>query len=188
MSIGGWRAYLFSPSLLFDSFPLKCVWTLLSLVRRFFHRELLNHVSLPSPEFQMQAVEKLAIASAWQVGSISVLSPYKAWAFSRPLGTTADCALVRVRLLGQSSDVVDRRSSRSHSRDQSGSFDELTPEGAKWAVVGKLHLSLSQVWLTLVSLNARFLSSLLLHSLLLIHTLLNISYFCNVAFSETSHL
>lgn len=41
----------------------------------FFHRELLNHVNLPSPEFQMQAVEKLAIASAWQVGSISVLSP-----------------------------------------------------------------------------------------------------------------
>lgn len=46
----------------------------------FFHRELLNHVNLPSPEFQMQAVEKLAIASTWQVGSISVLSSCKAWA------------------------------------------------------------------------------------------------------------
>lgn len=90
-------------------FPLVALWLVSSQTclkhcyRRpdaFFHWELLNHVSSPSPEFQMQAVEKLAIASAWQVGSISVLSPRKAWASSRPLGTAAGCALVRVRLLG----------------------------------------------------------------------------------------
>lgn len=83
-------------------FPSNVSETLLSLARRlfFFYRELLNHVNSPSPEFQMQAVEKLAIASAWQVGSISALSPRKAWASSGPLGTTAGCALVRVRLLG----------------------------------------------------------------------------------------
>lgn len=97
----------------------------------FLHRELLNHVSSPSPEFQMRAVEKLAIASAWQVGSISVLSPCKAWASSRPLGTTAGCAPVRVRLLGHYTNAADRRGSRSHSKSWSGSFDELTPEGGE---------------------------------------------------------
>lgn len=40
-----------------------------------FSVELLNHVSSTSLEFPMQAVEKLAIASAWQVGSISLLWP-----------------------------------------------------------------------------------------------------------------
>lgn len=60
MSIGDWRAYLFSPRCPLTRFPSNVSETLLSLARRLFHRELLNHVNLLSPEFQMQAVEKIS--------------------------------------------------------------------------------------------------------------------------------
>lgn len=100
----------------------------------------------PSPEFQMHTVEKLAIASAWQVGSISVLSPCNAWASSWLTGTTADCAAIRVRLPGHWSNAAMGRRSRSCSTDQNGSFQEPTPTGAKWAGVVRPHLR--QAWLT----------------------------------------
>lgn len=81
-------------------FPLVALWlvpfsnmfeVLLSPARQFFFSsfffcELLNHVNLPSPEFQTQAVEKLAIASAWQVGSISVLSVLRSMSVQRSRG------------------------------------------------------------------------------------------------------
>lgn len=89
----------------------------------------------PSPEFQMQALEKLAIASAWQVGSISVPSPCNAWASSWPMGTAADCAAIRVGLLGHWSTAAVGRRSRRCSADQNASFQEPTPTGAKWAGV-----------------------------------------------------
>lgn len=148
MSIGGWRAYLFSPSLLFDLFPLKHVWNIIiSGQMPFFLTKSYWIMSVaPSPEFQMHTVEKLAIASAWQVGSISVLSPCNAWASSWPTGTTADCAAIRVRLPGHWSNAAMGRRSRSCSTDQNGSFQEPTPTGAKWAGVVRPHLR--QAWLT----------------------------------------
>lgn len=106
----------------------------------------------PSPEFQMHIVEKLAIASAWQVGSISVPSPCNAWASSWPTGTAADCAAIRVRLLGHWSNAAVGRRSSSRSTDQNGSFQEPTPTGAKWAGVVCPHLR--QAWLTQLSLGA----------------------------------
>lgn len=104
----------------------------------------------PSPEFQMHTVEKLAIASAWQVGSISVVSPCNARASSWPTGTAADCAAIRVRLPGHWSNAAVGRRSRSRSTDQNGSFQEPTTTGAKWAGVVRPHLR--QAWFTQLSL------------------------------------
>lgn len=70
--------------------PLKHVWNIVILT---FFTKLLNRASCADPEFETQAVEKLAIASAWQVGSISVPSPcmsirladgYGGWLCARP--------------------------------------------------------------------------------------------------------
>ena len=100
------------------SFPWNMSETLLSPASRSFfpQRELLNHVSPSSPEFQLQAVEKCAIASAWHVGSISVLSPCKAWA-SGPTGAHGW--------------LCDGPHRAPRALDQGGSSDELTPEGGK---------------------------------------------------------
>lgn len=96
----GFSVYVYRRLRALFVFPLVALWLVSPqmclkhcyLWPTAFFTELLNHVNSPSPEFQMQAVEKLAIASAWQVGSISVLSSCKAWASSRPRGTSAGCA------------------------------------------------------------------------------------------------
>lgn len=60
MSIGGWRAYLFSPSLLFDSFPLKRVWNIVISGQTPFSQRVIESCQLAIPRVSNASCRKIS--------------------------------------------------------------------------------------------------------------------------------